>query len=91
VKTLLVAYDLNRPGQNYDTLIAKIKELANGYWHELDSTWLVRADMTPSDMRDQLRMHIDAGDELLVMDVTGDLAAWAGFSKVGSEWILKYL
>ena len=34
----LVGYDLQE-GENYDDLIDAIKNLADGYWHNLDSTW----------------------------------------------------
>jgi hypothetical protein len=91
MKTLLVAYDLNEPGQDYAPLIAKIKSLANGYWHHLDSTWLVRTSLTTTQLRDALAVHLDKSDELLVIDVTADSAAWRGFKKSGSDWLLKYL
>ena len=38
--TMLIGYDLNRPGQNYDDLFDEIKNLGT-WWHCLDSTWLV--------------------------------------------------
>lgn len=37
--TLLVGYDLNKPGQNYDDLWVHLKDLGP-WWHYLDSTWL---------------------------------------------------
>lgn len=91
MKTLLIAYDLNTPGKDYKNLIAKIKELANGYWHHLDSTWLIRTPLTTVQLRDRLTPLMDSTDELLVVDVTGDAAAWAGIAKSGSDWLQKYL
>jgi len=87
VATKLIAYDLNSPGQNYDDLIEAIKGLGAAYWHQLDSTWLVRSSLTTGEIRDQLVKKIDAGDELLVIDVTGDARAWFGFSDQGSNWL----
>src|SRR3954466_5756267 len=52
MNTLLIGYDLNKPGQDYADLIAYLKGFA--YWHHLDSTWLIRAEMSASDMRDKL-------------------------------------
>ena len=46
-EALLISYDLNKPGQNYDKLYAKIKELRT-WWHYLDSTWIVVSALTPS-------------------------------------------
>uniref|UniRef100_UPI003FD8692B hypothetical protein n=1 Tax=Desulfovibrio sp. TaxID=885 RepID=UPI003FD8692B len=36
----LISYDLNAPGKNYDQLYDAIKSLG-GWWHHLDSTWIV--------------------------------------------------
>lgn len=84
--TKLIAYDLNTPGQNYEDLIAAIKGLG-AWWHHLDSTWLVRTSKTTTEVRDELKKHIDSGDELLVVDVTGDARAWAGFNESGRKWL----
>lgn len=85
--TLLIGYDLNRPGQNYPELFDAIKALGTTWWHHLDSTWIVVANLTPVQVRDRLGRHLDAGDELLVMDVSGDAAAWKGFDERGSQWL----
>jgi hypothetical protein len=84
--TLLVGYDLNRPGQNYSQLFEELKR-SDGWWHHLDSTWLVVSGETPVQLRDRLTQHIDSGDELLVIDVSGDPAAWAGLSERAGGWI----
>lgn len=84
--TLLVGYDLNRPGQNYAGLIDALKAVPL-WWHHLDSTWLLRTEETATELRDRLRLHVDAGDELLVIDVTSSAAAWSGFSERGGQWI----
>lgn len=86
MRTLLVGYDLNRPGQNYTGLIEALKAVPL-WWHHLDSTWLLRTEETSVELRDRLSVHIDASDELLVIDVTGRAAAWSGFSERGGRWI----
>lgn len=86
VPTLLIAYDLNAPGQRYGELIEAIKALG-AWWHHLDSTWLVVTTATATAVRDALLAHVDAGDELLIADVTGDGRAWYGFSDSGSAWL----
>jgi hypothetical protein len=35
--------------------------------------------------------HVDRGDEIIVIDVTGREAAWAGFDQRGSQWIRENL
>ncbi|HEY0889513.1 MAG TPA: CRISPR-associated protein Cas2 [Nocardioides sp.] len=86
MSTKLIAYDLNAPGQNYDDLIEAIKGLG-AWWHHLDSTWLVKSDLNTSDIRDRLAKHLDSGDELLVVNVTGDPRSWRGFNDRGSKWL----
>lgn len=90
MRTLLVGYDLNHPGQNYIALIQEL-ESCGAWWHHLDSTWLVRTELAPVELRDKLKALIDHNDELLVIDVTGRGAAWTGFSERGGNWIRDHL
>jgi hypothetical protein len=86
MRTLLVGYDLNRPRQDYPSLYEAIKAVPL-WWHYLDSTWLVRTEETAVALRDRLKRHLDADDELLVIDVTNPEAAWHGFDSRASQWI----
>ncbi|MFB7354281.1 hypothetical protein [Streptomyces gardneri] len=91
LKTLFIGYDLNRPGQDYANLIKEIKANANGYWHQLDSTWLIRTEKSCTELGQALRPHMDNTDELLVMDVTGaNWASW-GFNQEGNEWLKNHV
>jgi hypothetical protein len=86
MRTMLVGYDLNRPGQNYAALHEALKAVPL-WWHYLDSTWLLRTEESAADLRNRLLPHIDPGDELLVIDVTNPEAAWSGFDDRASQWI----
>lgn len=86
MRTMLVGYDLNRRGQNYPGLYEALKAVPL-WWHYLDSTWLLRTEESAAQLRDRLSPHIDAGDELLVIDVTNPEAAWSGFDQRASQWI----
>lgn len=90
LNSYLIGYDLNKSGQNYSQLIQKIKELANGYWHHLDSTWIIKHSGPAADIRDALAPFIDSNDEILVVKLTRE-AAWKGFNTSGSEWIKAHL
>ncbi len=90
MRTMLVAYDLNRPGQNYPGFYEALKTVPL-WWHYLDSTWLLRTNESAAELRNRLMSHIDAGDELLVIDVTNPEAAWSGFDDEASQWIRDYL
>ncbi len=89
MRTLLIEYDLNKPGQDYQLLIAKIKTYQ--WCHHLKSAWFIRAAMTPTQMREQLVSYIDAGDDLMIIDVTQDMAAWSGMSVDVSAWVKQAL
>jgi hypothetical protein len=89
MKSYLIGYDLNKSGQDYSTLIEKIK-LVGSWWHCLDSTWIVKSDLSAAQIRDMLIPFIDTNDELLVATLTGE-AAWKGFSKQCGDWLLKNL
>lgn len=88
--TLLIGYDLNSPGQNYDNLIKTIKGIG-AWWHYLDSTWLVTTSKSPTAVRDLLKPHIDSDDELLVLDVSNDNWASYGLQQSGNDWLRNNL
>lgn len=90
MKTLLIGYDLNAPGRDYNDLIEHLETYPQ-WWHYLDSTWLIKTSEAPSAVRDRIGKFLDANDELLVLDVTSAPAAWQGFEKRPSEWIKSNL
>jgi hypothetical protein len=84
--TLLVGYDLNQPGQNYNRLWTQLKAYGT-WWHHLDSTWLVTTELTPVQLRNALRDLVDTSDEVLVIDVTGKSWAGTGFDDQAYGWL----
>jgi hypothetical protein len=85
LKTYMIGYDLNRPGQGYKDLIEAIKGLG-AWWHCLDSTWLIRTAKSAVEIRDALKPYLDANDELLVAKLNGE-SAWTGFDATCSKWL----
>ena len=85
MKTYIIGYDLNRPGQDYADLITAIKSYGN-WWHHLDSTWIIQTNESASQVRDKLIPYLDANDELLVVGSSGE-GAWTGFNEKGSKWL----
>jgi shikimate 5-dehydrogenase len=73
MKTYLISYDLDKPGQNYEKLIARLKEI--GAVKALYSEWIIRNTVSAKDIRDDLNRFIDGNDMLLVVALTGE-AAW---------------
>jgi len=88
--TLMIGYDLNRPGQDYATLIERIQSLGS-WWHHLDSTWLVQTSLSAAQARDRLQPLLDSSDELLIIDVTGRAWATTGLSKRANDWLRNHL
>ncbi len=90
--TFMIGYDIHPSrGESYDKLIEGIKALG-GWWHHLDSTWLVKSALTAVQIRDRLWSLMPySDDQLLVINVSGDEAAWEGFDQSGSSWIKSNL
>lgn len=89
--TYLVGYDLNRPRKetDYPKLIEALKSFGT-WWHCLDSTWLIKTEMSTVEVRDMLNAYIDSGDELLVLTLAGE-GAWTGFKDECSTWLKNNL
>ena len=85
--TILIAYDIHPTrGELYDNLIEKIQSLGD-WWHHLESTWIVRCAHSPREVRDQLKSYIGIDDQLLVIEISGDAAEWAGVNDAGNQWL----
>jgi hypothetical protein len=85
VATLLIDYDLRKPGKDYVQLIAAIR--AFDWCHHLKSAWMIRADLTAEQLATALRAHIDENDGLMVIDLTRHTAHWYGISADAAAWI----
>lgn len=70
----LVSYDLDKPGQDYPDLIARLKQF--GAQRILYSEWfLVHNSATPAQLRDDLLRFMDSNDRILVVELKNN-AAW---------------
>lgn len=87
---LMITYDLNKPGQDYDALFKKIKELGSTWCHPLNNVWFIVTGLSPPDVVDSIKPVIDATDELLVVRATSP-GAWLGLGNEASDWLKKYL
>jgi hypothetical protein len=70
-----VAYDLNNPGQNYSELYRELRN-SSGFWHELESIWLISTFENAQQLSNRLLKHIDQNDRLLVLNVNRDFQGW---------------
>jgi hypothetical protein len=80
-----INYDLRRPGQNYASLHAAIKELGAAWWHYLGSTWLVDTHLNADQIWARLSPHVDTTDFVLVIRLANDHQGW--LPKEAWDWI----
>ena len=66
----LVTYDLVKPKQDYEELYEAIKQCSSQWWHYLDSTWIIVADMEIGPCVDKIRSVMDDDDKLLIVNIT---------------------
>ena len=86
MKTILVSYDLRSPGKDYTRLGEHLRSYGD-YIKPLESFWFLKTSDSAENVRDKVKQHIDANDQLMVIDVTSDSAAWYGLSDQYSHWI----
>lgn len=71
----MVAYDLNTPGQDYNKVKQKLESL--GPWcHYLESTYLIKSDLSFSDFQSQITSVMDKSDRALICESTGKIGGW---------------
>jgi hypothetical protein len=76
---LIVSYDLNRPGQDYQTLFSAIRSLG-GAIKVQKSVWYVDTNYDEKQARDHLIRVMDRNDSLIVVNSTTDAIAWHGLA-----------
>lgn len=87
----IVTYDLRGEvtSNKYNRLIELIKE--EGIWARLGgSSYLIVSENNPVFLRDKFKTAIDSNDYLYVGEVIAP-AAWYGYSKEVSDWIIEKL
>lgn len=83
-----VSYDLKKSGQNYQELYKQL-EASDGYWHYLDSTWLVYTSESADQLSARLCEAIDQNDRLLVIKVVQPSQGW--LPEDAWDWITKHV
>jgi hypothetical protein len=88
---VLVSYDIHPlQGEAQEKIENTIKELG-AWWHHLETTWILRCDRTPTEVRDALAASIGTNDQLLVFDISYCKGAWLGISEAGEQWLSQSL
>ena len=85
-----VNYDLNKTGQDYAQLIDYLKS-HQGWAKPLKSSFFIATSLTASQLRDGIKTHIDANDDIVVVTVTGQSWATHSISSEVNEWLKNNL
>lgn len=62
-----VAYDLMRPGQEYDRVVEGIKRCSIWYWKPQYSLFYIRSRSTASEIYDAVKRYTDLNDKVAVI------------------------
>lgn len=87
---LLIVYDLNSSGQNYQLLTNKIEQSFAKRWRFQRSAWLVESSVNEYDVASMLEQCIDSNDTLFVTRASST-SAWCGYTQEGTDWITSVL
>ena len=80
----VVSYDLRKPGQDYKGLFDEL-QTSPGWWHYLESTWLIATSESANELYNHLRKYLDRDDSILVIQAGIDRQGW--LPKKAWEWI----
>ncbi len=87
MSTLLVTYDLDRPGQDYTDVLGVIKKFP---WARLsESSYAVYTDLTPEQLYSRLKPYLDSNDTLYVVTLNQPYCGQG--PKEVNDWLNKFL
>lgn len=85
--TLLVTYDLNKPGKDYADLLKKIKTYS---WARLsESSYAISTPSDPQTVFNDLKPYLDANDNLYVVTLNKPYTGYG--PKDVNEWLERNL
>ncbi len=84
--TYLISYDLVQSKQNYCALYREIKAISHIWWHNLDSTWIIKHSGPAEEILRSLKPYLHPRDKLLVVKLS-DEAAGIGFRSRATDWV----
>ena len=85
---LLIAYDLNSPGQRHNEILALIKKKFP--WAKLsESSYAIATNMTPAQAFDLFKPYLDKNDQLFVIELKRSYKGLG--SKEVVDWLDRFL
>lgn len=87
MRVYIVSYEL-RKKKNYTGLHEQLKA-SEGWWHYLDSTWLIATQEDANQLYNRLAPHLDREDSILIIQAATDMQGW--LPKEAWDWIGREL
>ncbi len=84
-----VSYDLNAPDKKYEDVYKVLKGFA-GWNHIMESTWLISTNLTPNQVLEKFKPHLDSNDRMFISKVYADqYSGW--LSDKQWEWVRTHV
>ena len=88
MSTYIITYDLNKPGQDYSSILKKIKDL--DYIMLSKSSYVVKTNLSASELWDRyFEPHVDKNDSFVILAASFPIAGRCDNSI--SQWLNKNL
>lgn len=68
MKKYLITYNLKTPNWNYSGFFASLQNLG-AWWHYLDTTWIIKSNLTSQQIHAVLAPHLSRNDLMLVIEI----------------------
>ena len=88
MRVYVVSYDLRKPGKDYKGLSDELQR-SPGWWHYLDSTWLILTSESADQLYNRLRVNLDGNDSILIVQAGTDVQGW--LPEEAHKWIQQHL
>jgi hypothetical protein len=75
----LISYDLNKKDKNYDGVFQAIKDSSvagTTWWHYLDSTWIIKSNISVQQVYDKIKPETDDNDNFIIIEVINNKQGW---------------
>lgn len=86
----LVTYDLKQSGRNYTPLYEILKS-AVGWWHYLESTWLLASPLPIEEWQQRIRGVIDQNDLFMIIRLDRGTVYTGWLQQKAWEWMRQNL
>lgn len=88
MKTFLISYDLGVPEthSSYVVLSNYLKSLYANWARPVKSVWIIKSDKDAGQIRDEIKLALDANDKLIVVEMSGNWGTY-NVSKEVTDWM----